>query len=131
MAAHLQKFCLFLFGANLFSVVPIFCTHSTNNVFVNRDAEERQAETAGEQGNPSSSSGKKSVHELAPSVSQRARSYLPRSAVYLSMRRLTTTEEIEGVIGRALKREKDGVLEAPQQSVAVLFLDDVNVAQEV
>ena len=51
--------------------------------------------------------------------------------MYLNMRRLATTNDIEGVIGRALKREKDGVLEAPQQSIPVLFLDDVHVAQEV
>lgn len=47
------------------------------------------------------------------------------------MRRLTTTHDIEGVIGRALKREKDGVLEPPQQSATVVFLDDVHLAQEV
>ena len=91
----------------------------------------RQAETAGVQANAASSSEDRAVHEGVPSLSQRTRRTLPRSTVYLNMRRLATTNDIEGVIGRALKREKDGVLEAPQQSIPVLFLDDVHVAQEV
>ncbi|CAM9120215.1 unnamed protein product, partial [Ectocarpus sp. 13 AM-2016] len=55
---------------------------------------------------------------------------LPRSTVYLNMRRLGTTADIAGVIGRALRREKDGVLEAPQDSSTVVFLDDVHFAEE-
>lgn len=51
--------------------------------------------------------------------------------MYLSMRRLATAHDVEGVIGRALKREKDGVLEAPHRSTPVIFLDDVHLAQEV
>lgn len=47
------------------------------------------------------------------------------------MRRLATTADIAGVIGRALRREKDGVLEPPQDSSTVVFLDDVHFAEEV
>ncbi len=64
-------------------------------------------------------------------VSKRCRRDLPRSTVYLSMRRLATADDITKVIGRALKREKDGVLEAPPECTTVLFLDDVHCAQEV
>lgn len=51
--------------------------------------------------------------------------------MYLSMRRQATTHDVEGVIGRALKREKDGVLEAPPECTTVVFLDDVHFAEEV
>lgn len=104
----------------------------TLNGFVTRDAKTQQAEAAGvKDSSRSSSSEDKTVHAHAPSISQCGRYALPRSTVYLSMRPLATTNDIEGVIGRALKREKDGVLEAPQQSTAVIFLDDVHLAQEV
>ena len=115
-----------------FPIALAFRTHSTGTVFVRRHANDhRQAETAGVQANAASSPEDKGEHEDEPSASQRARCSLPRSTVYLSMRRVATTNDIEGVLGRALKREKDGVLEAPQQSALVLFLDDVHVAQEV
>lgn len=65
------------------------------------------------------------------SLPQRRRRLLPRSSVYLSMRRLTTTDDIAGVVARALRREKDGMLEAPPGSTAVVFLDDVHLAEEV
>lgn len=94
---------------------------SFNDGYVTREANAQQAEAAGE----------RTVHEHTPPTSQRSRHSLPRSTVYLSMRRLATTNDVEGVIGRALKREKDGVLEAPQQSTAVIFLDDVHLSQEV
>ena len=113
---------------NILPVVVVFSGIQRINVFANRDAKARHAETTGVQGNPYSCLEGK---ENTPSASQRARCPLPRSTVYLSMRRLGTTNDIDEVIGRALKRETDGVLEAPQQSTAVLFLDDVNVAQEV
>lgn len=90
----------------------------------------QQAEAAVAEDSPPSSE-EKAAHEPAPSISQRGRCALPRSTVYLSMRRLATTGDIDGVIGRAFKREKDGVLEAPQQSAAVIFLDDVHLAREV
>lgn len=64
-------------------------------------------------------------------MSGRSRRALPRSTVYLSMRRQATTHDVEGVIGRALKREKDGVLEAPPECTTVVFLDDVHFAEEV
>ncbi|CAM9191667.1 unnamed protein product [Ectocarpus sp. 4 AP-2014] len=66
----------------------------------------------------------------APFTSQHGGCTLPRSSVYLNMRRLATTADIAGVIGRALRREKDGVLEAPQDSSTVVFLDDVHFAEE-
>ncbi|CAM9401133.1 unnamed protein product [Ectocarpus fasciculatus] len=66
----------------------------------------------------------------APFTSQHGGFALPRSTVYLNMRRLATTADIAGVIARALRREKDGVLEAPQDSSTVVFLDDVHFAKE-
>eukprot|EP00903_Cladosiphon_okamuranus_P016193 g14943.t2 len=104
-------------------------SNATRQVDAEGDTHEHPAEAAGVQGNPTSSD-EKAVHEHVLSLSQRGRCTLPRSTVYLSMRRQATTNDIEGVLGRALKREKDGVLEAPQQSTAVIFLDDVHLAQE-
>lgn len=39
--------------------------------------------------------------------------------------------EVAEVVGRALRREKDGVLEPPPGSRVVVFLDDVHLAEEV
>lgn len=47
------------------------------------------------------------------------------------MRRRTKVEAVAGVLGRALRREKDGVLEPPPGSRVVIFLDDVHLAEEV
>lgn len=47
------------------------------------------------------------------------------------MRRRTKVGEVAEVVGRALRREKDGVLEPPPGSRVVVFLDDVHLAEEV
>lgn len=47
------------------------------------------------------------------------------------MRRRGSTDSIVDVIGRALRREKDGVLEAPSGSGLIVFLDDVHILDEV
>lgn len=86
---------------------------------------------AGSQDAHSSSVGDKGVRGQATSVFKRNRCALPLSTVYLNMRRLVTMHDVAGVIGRALKREKDGVLEAPPECTTVVFLDDVHFAEEV
>jgi len=80
-----------------------------------------------------SNHSKEDGHRPGPSsaVPQRGLRDLPRSTVYLSMRRLAATDDITRVIGRALKRERDGLLEAPPECTTVVFLDDVHCAQEV
>lgn len=47
------------------------------------------------------------------------------------MRRRKSTDDIAETIRKALRREKDGVLEAPHGSDVVVFLDDVHLAEDV
>ena len=47
------------------------------------------------------------------------------------MRRRVSTDDVSEVIGRALRREKEGVLEGQLGSGVVIFLDDVHLTQEV
>lgn len=69
---------------------------------------------------------------LSPSIRPSHRRAFPwSSTVYLSMRRRGATEDVARVIGGALRREKDGVLEGPLASEVVIFLDDVHLTQEV
>ncbi|CAM9710872.1 unnamed protein product [Scytosiphon promiscuus] len=72
----------------------------------------------------------KDGHSEGASNSRQDRHALPLSTVYLSMRRLARTEDVTGVIARALGREKDGVLEPPPGSGTVVFLDDVHFGEE-
>ena len=100
------------------------------DVPVTSDVGAHQADTTGGQtANPSAEDG--GGPRSSSGVSQRGGRDLPRSTVYLSMRRQAATDEIATVIGRALKREKDGVLESPPECTTVIFLDDVHCAQEV
>lgn len=47
------------------------------------------------------------------------------------MRRHKSADDIAETISKALRREKDGVLEAPPGSRVAIFFDDVHLAEEV
>lgn len=73
----------------------------------------------------------KGRNEQAPSIRHSHRHTFPWSTVYMSMRRRGAAEDVGKVIGGALRREKDGILEGPLASGVVIFLDDVHLTQEV
>lgn len=73
----------------------------------------------------------KERNEHRASIRHSHREVFPWSTVYMSMRRRGAAEDVAKVIGGALRREKDGVLEGPLASGVVIFLDDVHLTQEV
>ncbi|CAM9103796.1 unnamed protein product, partial [Discosporangium mesarthrocarpum] len=79
---------------------------------------------------PDSTHGREGVSMPCPPGTEESFASLPCTAAYISIRHQLSPDNIVNAIERAMQRERAGVLEPPQGSRMVLFLDDVHLAEE-